>query len=103
MSFWYVHALKHHCSAKQDDTGNLILGIDALQRNRPTGLEHGSRPVSLGRPRLFGYGTTDVIIGYADASTIVSNNDFVLRDEYDGGPDGCAIDLETDCHNLTLG
>lgn len=72
-------------------------------RNKPVGLEHGSRPVNLARPRLFGYGTTDVIIGYADATTVVRNNDFVLRDEYEGGPDGCAIDLETACHNLVLG
>lgn len=46
---------------------------------------------------------SDVIIGYADASTSVRDNDFVLRGEYEGGPDGCAIDLETDCQNLRIG
>lgn len=57
-----------------------------------------------GQPRiLFGYGTTDVIIAYADATTVVANNDFTLRGEHVGDPDGCPIDLETDTHNLTLG
>jgi hypothetical protein len=57
-----------------------------------------------GQPRmLFGYGTTDVIIAYADDSTIVANNDFTLRGEHAGDPDGCPIDLETDSKNLILG
>jgi hypothetical protein len=44
-----------------------------------------------------------VIIGYVDNTTIVSNNDFVLRGEYEGGPDGCAIDLESECVGLVIG
>lgn len=86
-----------------DGAVGFSLQHNVFLRNKPAGLEHGSRPIDLGRPRLFGYGTTDLIIGYADATTVVRNNDFVLRGEYEGGPDGCAIDLETDCHNLTIG
>jgi hypothetical protein len=51
----------------------------------------------------FGYGTTDLIIAYADSTTVIANNDFVGRGEHASDPDGCAIDLETDCHSLVLG
>jgi hypothetical protein len=86
-----------------DAAVGFTLQNNVFLRNTPIGLEWGSRPVDLGRPRLFGYGTTDLIIGFADASTTVRDNDFVLRGEYTGGPDGCAIDLETACHNLSIG
>ena len=86
-----------------DAATGFSLQHNVFLRNKPAETEHGSTAVPLGRPRLFGYGTTDLILGYADATTIVSHNDFVLRGEYEGGPDGCAIDLETDCHNLVIG
>ena len=86
-----------------DAAVGFTLQRNVFLRNIPTGLEWGSRPVPLGRPRLFGYGTTDLIIGFADASTVVRDNDFIQRGEYTGGPDGCAIDLETACHNLSIG
>ena len=86
-----------------DAAVGFTLQHNVFLRNTPVGLEWGSRPVPLGRPRLFGYGTTDLIIGFADASTAVRNNDFIQRGEYTGGPDGCAIDLETACHNLSIG
>eukprot|EP01060_Flectonema_neradi_P016214 TRINITY_DN22803_c0_g1_i1.p1 TRINITY_DN22803_c0_g1~~TRINITY_DN22803_c0_g1_i1.p1 ORF type:complete len:617 (+),score=57.08 TRINITY_DN22803_c0_g1_i1:44-1894(+) len=45
--------------------------------------------------RLFLYGTTDVIVGTISGYNALLNNDFNARGEYQGGPDGCAFDLET--------
>lgn len=45
--------------------------------------------------RLFMYGTTDVIIGTVAGSNAIVNTDFHARGEFEGGPDGCAVDFET--------
>jgi hypothetical protein len=44
--------------------------------------------------RLFLYGTTDIIVGDLQGSNSILNNDFNTRGEYQGGPDGCALDFE---------
>lgn len=41
------------------------------------------------------YGTTDIILGGVDGTSSITSNDFNRRGEYEGGPDGCAIDFET--------
>lgn len=41
------------------------------------------------------YGTTDIILGGVDGTSSIISNDFNRRGEYEGGPDGCAIDFET--------
>ena len=41
------------------------------------------------------YGTTDVIIGTISGDNSIENSDFNARGEFEGGPDGCAIDFET--------
>jgi hypothetical protein len=51
---------------------------------------------------LFMYGTTDVIVGTVTGNNSIENNDFNQRGEYMGGPDGCAIDFETDAVGFTI-
>ena len=46
-------------------------------------------------PDMFVYGTTDIILGGVDGTSSITANDFNRRGEYEGGPDGCAIDFET--------
>ena len=46
-------------------------------------------------PDMFVYGTTDIILGGVDGTSSITDNDFNRRGEYEGGPDGCAIDFET--------
>jgi hypothetical protein len=46
--------------------------------------------------RLFTAGTTDIIVGTLNASDSIVDNELGYRGEFQpGGPDGCAIDLET--------
>ena len=57
-----------------------------------------TRNVFLGNKptRLFVAGTTDVIMGTVNGSVQLVGNEFTGRGEYEpGGPDGCAIDFET--------
>lgn len=51
---------------------------------------------------LFLYGTTDIIFGSISGTNEVVANDFNLRGEYEGGPDGCAIDFETSASGVTI-
>ncbi|EDQ86562.1 uncharacterized protein MONBRDRAFT_28151 [Monosiga brevicollis MX1] len=44
--------------------------------------------------RMFLHGTTDIMLGPVHGSTVISNNVFVRRGEYEGSPDGCGIDFE---------
>eukprot|EP00041_Stephanoeca_diplocostata_P012768 m.214750 g.214750 ORF g.214750 m.214750 type:complete len:593 (-) comp19078_c0_seq1:205-1983(-) len=54
-------------------------------------------------PRIrFGWGTTDIIMGFLDASNAVTGNDFTLRAEHSGDPDGCPIDLESPCNGTHI-
>jgi hypothetical protein len=41
------------------------------------------------------YGTTDIIVGTVTGDNSIENTDFNTRGEYEGGPDGCAVDFET--------
>ena len=45
--------------------------------------------------RLFMYGVTDVIIGTVTGDNVIEDCDFHARGEFEGGPDGCAVDFET--------
>ena len=38
---------------------------------------------------------SDIILGGVDGTSSITDNDFNRRGEYEGGPDGCAIDFET--------
>ena len=47
--------------------------------------------------------TTDVILGGVDGTSSIQNNDFNRRGEYEGGPDGCAIECAYSlCSNYRL-
>lgn len=47
-------------------------------------------------PQNFLYGTTDIIMGTLNASVTLKGNEMSRRGEYQpGGPDGCAVDFET--------
>ena len=43
---------------------------------------------------LFPLGTTDIIVGEADATVVLTRNEIANRGEVPRGPDGCGIDLE---------
>lgn len=45
--------------------------------------------------QLFLYGTTDIIMGTLNSTVTLSGNELSRRGEYPGGPDGCAVDFET--------
>ena len=47
-------------------------------------------------------GTTDIILGNVDGTSKIVNNDFNRRGEYEGGPDGCAIDFETSASGVVV-
>jgi hypothetical protein len=52
---------------------------------------------------LFVAGTTDVIMGTLNASVSLSGNEFSRRGEFQpGGPDGCAIDFETNATGVSF-
>ena len=53
-------------------------------------------------PDMFVYGTTDVILGNVDGTSSIRDNDFNRRGEYEGGPDGCAIDFETSASGVAV-
>eukprot|EP00040_Diaphanoeca_grandis_P028430 m.164696 g.164696 ORF g.164696 m.164696 type:complete len:664 (+) comp31351_c1_seq2:173-2164(+) len=53
-------------------------------------------------PDYFIYGTTDIILGNVDGTSAIINNDFNRRGEYEGGPDGCAIDFETSASGVVV-
>jgi hypothetical protein len=53
-------------------------------------------------PDMFVYGTTDIILGSVDGTSSIVNNDFNRRGEYEGGPDGCAIDFETSASGVVV-
>jgi hypothetical protein len=53
-------------------------------------------------PDMFVYGTTDVILGGVDGTSAIRDNDFNRRGEYEGGPDGCAIDFETSSSGVAV-
>jgi len=44
---------------------------------------------------FFMYGTTDVILGTISGDNAIVDCDFHGRGEFEGGPDGCAVDFET--------
>jgi len=47
-------------------------------------------------PREFLFGTTDIIMGTLNASVVLRGNELSRRGEFmPGGPDGCAVDFET--------
>lgn len=47
-------------------------------------------------PQLFVAGTTDIIMGTLNASVVLRGNEMSKRGEFQpGGPDGCAVDFET--------
>ena len=52
--------------------------------------------------KLFDGGTTDIIIGFLDARSSVTDNEITARGEFAGAPDGCAIDFETNSTGLLL-
>lgn len=52
--------------------------------------------------KLFSGGTTDIIIGFLDARSSVTDNEITARGEFAGAPDGCAIDFETNSTGLLL-
>ena len=52
--------------------------------------------------KLFAAGTTDVIIGYLDARSSVTDNEITARGEAAGAPDGCGVDFETNSTGLLL-
>ena len=52
---------------------------------------------------LFVAGTTDIIMGTLNSSVSLTGNEISYRGEYQpGGPDGCAIDFETNATGVTL-
>ena len=50
--------------------------------------------------KLFSAGTTDIIIGYLDARSSVTDNEITARGEAVGAPDGCGVDFETNSSGL---
>lgn len=53
-------------------------------------------------PKMFIYGTTDIILGSVDGTSAIIDNDFNRRGEATGGPDGCAIDFETSANGVRV-
>lgn len=53
-------------------------------------------------PDLFMYGTTDVIVGTVTGDNSIEDTDFNQRGEFEGGPDGCAVDFETSATGFTV-
>jgi hypothetical protein len=53
--------------------------------------------------QLFVAGTTDIIMGTLNESVSITDNEISFRGEYEpGGPDGCAVDFETNATGVTL-
>lgn len=50
---------------------------------------------------LYRYGTTDVMLGRGTGHEVVGN-EFVLRGEWPGAPDGCAVDFEMNSTGVTV-
>lgn len=51
---------------------------------------------------LFPLGTTDIIVGEADATVVLTHNEIANRGEVPSGPDGCGIDLEDSSTGVEL-
>ena len=51
---------------------------------------------------LFPLGTTDIIVGQADATVVLTRNEIANRGEVPSGPDGCGIDLEDSSDGVEL-
>jgi hypothetical protein len=65
-----------------DTTDRFVVEGNVFLRNTPSA--------------LFVAGTTDIIMGTLDATCRIAGNEIGWRGEYEpGGPDGCAIDFET--------
>lgn len=71
-----------------DTTTNVTVSGNVFMNNTPS--------------TLFFAGTTDIILGTVNSSVVIEGNEIGRRGEYPGGPDGCAIDFETNANGTVV-